>query len=57
MTGWKGLVSFHNVSADYLPLYLAEFTFRHNFRYVTDPFALLIGRFFEGALAHSGLMR
>jgi len=41
----RGVIgTFHNVSADYLPLYLAEFTFRHNFRYETDPFALLISR-------------
>ncbi len=36
--------TFHNVSAEYLPLYLAEFTFRHNFRQERDPFALLIKR-------------
>src|SRR2546430_9981420 len=24
--------TFHNISAEYLPLYLAELTFRHNFR-------------------------
>ena len=35
----RGVIgTFHNVSADYLPLYLAEFTFRHNFRGETDPF-------------------
>ena len=29
----RGVIgTFHNVSAEYLPLYLAEFTFRHNFR-------------------------
>jgi transposase-like protein len=28
----RGIGTFHNVSAEYLPLYLAEFTFRHNFR-------------------------
>jgi hypothetical protein len=41
----RGVIgTFHNVSADYLPLYLAEFTFRHNFRGETDPFSLLISR-------------
>jgi|GEM_PF-3244578 len=39
----RGIIgTFHNVSAEYLPLYLAEFTFRHNFRQEHDPFALLI---------------
>jgi hypothetical protein len=41
----RGVIgTFHNVSAEYLPLYLAEFTFRHNFRHESDPFALLISR-------------
>jgi transposase-like protein len=39
----RGVIgTFHNVSAEYLPLYLAEFTFRHNCRQERDPFALLI---------------
>src|SRR5208337_3295167 len=34
--------SYHKVSKDYLPLYLSEFTFRHNRRNADDPFAELI---------------
>jgi hypothetical protein len=46
----RGVIgTFHNVSADYLPLYLAEFTFRHNFRRESDPFALLIQRVSSGS--------
>jgi transposase-like protein len=39
----RGVVgTFHNVSRDYLPLYLAEFTFRHNERKNPDIFQTLI---------------
>ena len=39
----RGVIgTFHNVSKPYLPLYLAEFTFRHNRRNDIDPFAELI---------------
>ncbi|MGH7988319.1 MAG: transposase [Candidatus Binataceae bacterium] len=39
----RGIVgTFHQVSADYLPLYLNEFTFRHNFRNEPDQFRQLI---------------
>lgn len=39
----RGVVgTFHNVSRDYLPLYLNEFTFRHNFRHEPDQFRQLI---------------
>jgi hypothetical protein len=34
--------SFHHVSKKYLPLYLAEFTFRHNHRKDANMFDLLI---------------
>jgi hypothetical protein len=34
--------SYHRVSKDYLPLYLSEFTYRHNRRHDDDPFAELI---------------
>ncbi len=34
--------SYHKVSKDYLPLYLSEFTYRHNRRNADDPFAELI---------------
>jgi transposase-like protein len=34
--------TYHQVSKDYLPLYLNEFSFRHNFRNADDPFAQLI---------------
>lgn len=34
--------SYHTVSKDYLPLYLSEFTYRHNRRHDDDPFAELI---------------
>ncbi len=34
--------SYHKVSKDYLPLYLSEFTFRHNRRNNADPFGELI---------------
>jgi ISXO2-like transposase domain len=46
----RGVIgAFHNVSADYLPLSLAEFTFRHNLRRETDLFALLIRRVSSGS--------
>ena len=39
----RGVVgNFHQVSRKYLPLYLAEFTFRHNHRDDTDMFGALI---------------
>jgi hypothetical protein len=39
----RGIVgTFHNVSADYLPLYLNEFSFRHNNRKNPDAFAAMI---------------
>lgn len=39
----RGIVgTFHQVSAEYLPLYLNEFTFRHNFRSEPDQFRQLI---------------
>lgn len=39
----RGVVgTFHNVSKDYLPLYLNEFTFRHNERHNPDIFQKLI---------------
>jgi transposase-like protein len=39
----RGVIgTYHQVSADYLPLYLNEFTFRHNFRKHPDAFAELI---------------
>jgi transposase-like protein len=39
----RGVVgTFHNVSADYLPLYLNEFSFRYNLRKHPDAFAQLI---------------
>jgi hypothetical protein len=39
----RGVVgSFHKVSKEYLPLYLSEFTLRHNRRNADDPFAELI---------------
>jgi hypothetical protein len=34
--------SYHKVSKDYLPLYLSEFTYRHNRRNDDDPFGELI---------------
>jgi transposase-like protein len=34
--------TFHNVSKDYLPLYLAEFSFRHNNRKNPDIFTEVI---------------
>jgi transposase-like protein len=34
--------SYHHVSARYLPLYLNEFSFRHNYRNHADPFAALV---------------
>lgn len=34
--------SYHKVSKDYLPLYLSEFTYRHNRRHDDDPFGELI---------------
>lgn len=39
----RGIVgTFHNVSASYLPLYLNEFSFRHNNRKEPDMFALMV---------------
>ncbi len=39
----RGIVgTFHNVSKEHLPLYLNEFTFRHNERKNPDIFARLI---------------
>jgi len=39
----RGIVgTFHHVSKDYLPLYLNEFSFRHNNREVRDMFGLLM---------------
>jgi transposase-like protein len=41
----RGIVgSFHNVSKEYLPLYLAEFSFRHHNRNSPDMFAELLSR-------------
>lgn len=41
----RGVVgTFHNVSKDYLPLYLAEFSFRHNNRKNPDMFRELLSR-------------
>jgi transposase-like protein len=41
----RGVVgTFHNVSKDYLPLYLAEFSLRHNNRKNPDIFADLLSR-------------
>jgi transposase-like protein len=41
----RGIVgSFHKVSKDYLPLYLAEFSFRHNNRKNPDIFGELLSR-------------
>jgi hypothetical protein len=34
--------SFHKVSKDYLPLYLNEFSFRHNNRHNPDMFGTLV---------------
>jgi len=36
--------SFHHVSKEYLPLYLAEFSFRHNNRHHSDIFGELLSR-------------
>jgi transposase-like protein len=39
----RGVIgTFHNVSKDYLPLYLNEFAFRHNERQNPDIFEKLI---------------
>ena len=39
----RGVIgTYHQVSRDYLPLYLAEFTFRHNERHNPDIFQTLI---------------
>jgi transposase-like protein len=39
----RGVVgTFHNVSKEYLPLYLAEFSWRHNNRKNGNAFSLLI---------------
>jgi len=44
----RGVVgTFHNVSKDYLPLYLNEFTFRHNFRHEPDQFRQLISSVYQ----------
>lgn len=41
----RGVIgSFHHVSKEYLPLYLAEFTFRHNNRHSPDMFMELLSR-------------
>jgi len=41
----RGIVgTFHKVSESYLPLYVDEFTFRHNMRDVEDPFGEIIAR-------------
>jgi len=41
----RGVVgTFHNVSKNYLPLYLAEFSFRFNHRKHPDPFGELLSR-------------
>jgi hypothetical protein len=41
----RGIVgTFHKVSEGYLPLYVDEFTFRHNMRDVQDPFGEIIAR-------------
>jgi transposase-like protein len=38
----RGVIgTYHQVSKDYLPLYLNEFSFRHNFRNADDPLAQL----------------
>jgi transposase-like protein len=45
----RGIVgTFHNVSKEYLPLYLNEFTFRHNFRHEPDQFRQLISSVHQG---------
>jgi transposase-like protein len=39
----RGVIgTYHQVSAEYLPLYLNEFTFRYNFRHESDQFRQLI---------------
>ena len=39
----RGVVgTYHNVSKDYLPLYLNEFSFRHNHRGDPNMFAALV---------------
>jgi transposase-like protein len=39
----RGVIgTYHNVSREYLPLYLAEFSFRHNLRHEPDAFGRLI---------------
>jgi transposase-like protein len=39
----RGIVgTYHNVSKDYLPLYLAEFSFRHNHRKDSDMFGKIV---------------
>jgi IS1 family transposase len=39
----RGVVgTYHKVSAEYLPLYLNEFSFRHNTRYHADAFAMMV---------------
>lgn len=40
--------TFHQVSAEYLPLYLNEFSFRHNFRHEPDQFRQLISSVYQG---------
>jgi transposase-like protein len=45
----RGIIgTFHQVSAEYLPLYLNEFTFRHNFRHEPDQFRQLISSVHQG---------
>ena len=39
----RGIVgTYHNVSKDYLPLYLNEFSYRHNNRHSADAFASMV---------------
>lgn len=45
----RGVIgTFHQVSAEYLPLYLNEFCFRHNFRSEPDQFRQLISSVYQG---------
>jgi hypothetical protein len=45
----RGIIgTFHQVSAEYLPLYLNEFTFRHNYRHEPDQFRQLISSVHQG---------
>ena len=44
----RGVIgTYHQVSKDYLPLYLNEFSFSHNFRQDPDAFAQLIPSVFQ----------